>query len=103
MLHRALRLLRTYHQLSQVELAKHLGISNSYLCEIEKGETKEPNLELLNKYAEIFKMPASTILLFSERLGVQGKAGAKLRVASANKILRLLEWVDERHDVQVDA
>lgn len=100
MLHRALRLLRTYHQMSQVELAKRLGISNSYLSEIEKGDAKEPSLELLGKYADIFKMPASSILLFSEQIGAGGKPGTKLRIASADKILRLLEWLEERNDVK---
>jgi len=42
MLHRALRLLRTYHQMSQIELAKRLGISNSYLSELEKEGPKNP-------------------------------------------------------------
>lgn len=100
MLHRALRLLRTYHQLSQIELAKRLGISNSYLSELEKGGDKEPSLDLLNKYAEIFKMPASSILLFSEQIDLGGKPGTKLRIASADKILRLLEWLEERNDVK---
>ena len=100
MLHRALRLLRTYHQLSQVELAKRLGISNSYLSEIEKGDNKEPSLELLSKYAQIFKMPVSSILLFSERLGDDSKSGTKLRIVSADKILRLLEWLEERQDAK---
>jgi len=65
MLNRALKLLRTYHQLSQTELANKLDVSNSYLCEIEKG-IKTPGLDLLGKYAVIFKMPVSNILLFSE-------------------------------------
>lgn len=103
MLHRALRLLRTYHQLTQVELARRLGISNSYLSEIEKGGDKEPSLELLGKYADIFKMPVSSILLFSEQIGSNGKPGTKLRIASADKILRLLEWLEERNDVKVVA
>ena len=103
MLHRALRLLRTYHQLSQIELAKRLGISNSYLSEIEKGGDKEPSLDLLNKYAEIFKMPVSSILLFSEQIISGSKPGSKLRIASADKILRLLEWLEERNDVQTPA
>jgi transcriptional regulator with XRE-family HTH domain len=100
MLHRALRLLRTYHQLSQVDLAKRLSISNSYLCELEKVDGKEPTLELLSKYAEIFKMPVSSILLFSEQIGTGSKPGSKLRIASADKILRLLEWLEERDDVK---
>ncbi|RDI14793.1 helix-turn-helix transcriptional regulator [Comamonas sp. AG1104] len=103
MLHRALRLLRTYHQLSQIELAKRLGISNSYLSELEKGDGKEPSLELLAKYAEIFKMPISSILLFSEQIESGGKPGTKLRVAAADKILRLLEWLDERNNVKAPA
>ncbi len=99
MMPRALRLLRTYHQLKQVELAKLLGISNSYLSELENGE-KTPSLEILGKYAEIFKMPISSILLFSERIGEPRSPGDTLRIASADKILRLLEWLEERDAVQ---
>ncbi|MFE1572704.1 helix-turn-helix transcriptional regulator [Comamonas odontotermitis] len=103
MLHRALRLLRTYHQISQTELAKRLGISNSYLSELEKGDGKEPSLDLLSKYAEIFKMPVSSILLFSEQIDSGMKPGTKLRVAAADKILRLLEWLEERDSVKSPA
>lgn len=103
MLNRALRLLRTYHQLTQTELAKRLGISNSYLSELEKGVSKEPSIELLNKYAEIFKMPVSSILLFSEQIDSRASTGAKLRVAAADKILKLLEWIDSRENVKSSA
>lgn len=102
MLHRALRLLRTYHQLTQVELAGRLGISNSYLSEIESGG-KPPGLDLLDKYAEVFKMPVSSILLCSETMGETRKPGSRLRVAAADKILRLLEWLDERDAVKKSA
>lgn len=95
MLNRALKLLRTYHQMKQIDLAKRLGISNSYLSEIEKG-IKMPAVDLLEKYAEIFKMPVSSILLFSERMTDSSKTSEKLRVVAADKILRLLEWIDER-------
>lgn len=98
MLNRALKLLRTYHQLKQVDLAKRLGISNSYLSEIETG-SKMPGVDLLEKYSEVFKMPASSILLFSEKMSDEQKTGEKLRVAAADKILRLLEWIDEREAV----
>ena len=102
MLHRALRLLRTYHQLTQIELAKRLGISNSYLSEIEGGD-KSPGMELLEKYAGVFKMPASSILLFSETMEEERKPGTRLRVAAADKILRLLEWLEERDAVEKHA
>lgn len=97
MLNRALRLLRTFHQLSQVELAKRLGISNSYLSEIESGN-KNPGLDLLEKYALIFNIPVSSILLFSEKLNGD-RSSEKIRVKAADKILRILEWVGEKETV----
>lgn len=99
MLHRALRLLRTYHQLKQIELAKRLGISNSYLSEIESGE-KSPGMDLLSKYAQVFNMPTSSILLFSESIEDGAKPSNKLRIAAADKILRLLEWIEERDAIK---
>jgi transcriptional regulator with XRE-family HTH domain len=99
MLHRALRLLRTYHQLTQTSLAKRLGISNSYLSEIE-NDVKTPGMDLLAKYSDIFKMPVSSILLFSEKMEAGAKPGAILRVAAADKILRLLEWLGEQDDLK---
>jgi transcriptional regulator with XRE-family HTH domain len=102
MLNRALRLLRTYHQLKQVELAQRLGISNSYLSEIEKG-AKIPGLELLAKYAEVFKMPLSSIMLFSESIGDGRKPIGRMKFAAADKILRLLEWIEERDSLEREA
>jgi len=99
MLNRALKLLRTYHQLKQIELAKRLGVSNSYLSEIETG-LKTPGVDLLEKYAEVFKMPVSSIMLFSETMNSDRTTGDKLRIAAADKILRLLEWIDERESVR---
>lgn len=93
MLHRALKLLRTYHRLTQQQLAERLAISNSYLSEIEKG-TKTANLDLLEKYASVFSIPASSILLFSERIDAD-RPGDRLRFAASQKVLKLLEWIDE--------
>lgn len=97
MLHRALKLMRTFHQLSQTDLAKRLEISNSYLSEIESG-IKTPGIDLLSQYSQVFKLPVSSILLFSEQLDA-GTSGGKLRVKAADKILRLLEWVADREAV----
>lgn len=102
MLNRALKLLRTYHQYSQIDLARRLDISNSYLCEIEKG-VKSPAIDLLDKYSELFKMPVSTILLFSEKISSPNKPSEKLRIVAADKVLRLLEWIDERELVEDNA
>lgn len=93
MLSRALRLVRSFHRLKQNELADKLNISNSYLSEIEKG-VKSPSVELLVRYSEIFKIPVSTLLLFSERLNDK-KFSERVRVGAGDKVLRMLEWVAE--------
>lgn len=93
MIARALRLIRAFHRLKQTELADKLEISNSYLSEIEGG-VKSPSVELLGKYAELFRIPVSTLLLFSERLH-EKRISERVRVEAGSKILRMLEWVAE--------
>lgn len=100
MLNQALRHLRRYHGMKQRDLAVKLGISNNYLSEIESGAKAHViTIELLNKYAEIFKVPASTLMLFSEQLE-SGKRSEKLRVSMATKVLKMLDWIDQHDDQQ---
>lgn len=94
MLNEALRLVRAYHDLSQSELCAQLGISNSYLSEIESGK-KQPTLEILNKYGEYFGIPVSSLLFFSENLNQAGLT-SNLRVGAAKKVLALLQWVEAK-------
>lgn len=101
MLHRALKLLRSFHQISQKDLANKLEISNSYLSGIESGD-KKPGMELLEKYAEIFNMPVSSILLFSEQLKEDKRTSEKIRVVAADKILRMLEWISDRNAIGIN-
>lgn len=93
MISKALRMVRIFHRLKQTDLADKLKISNSYLCEIERGD-KSPSVELLGKYSKIFRIPVSTLLLFSERLH-EKKFSERVRVQAGNKILMMLEWVAE--------
>lgn len=97
MLHDALRLIRVYHDMKQGELAEKLGISKSYMSEIEKG-TKSPTVELINKYAEVFEIPASSILFFSEKMENPQANGAarQARQFVAAKIIKLLQFLEER-------
>jgi len=93
MLHRALRHLRRYNQMTQENLAKKLDISNNYLSEIESGKRAHAiTVDLLNRYALIFDVPASSLLLFSEQLDPIRRSD-KLRVAMASKVLKVLDWV----------
>lgn len=98
MLHEALRLLRAYHDLTQTQLCAELGISNSFLSEIESGK-KQPTLDLLSKYSERFGIPISSLLFFSEKLGEQGIT-ANLRMGAAKKVISLLQWVEAKSEKQ---
>lgn len=89
MIHRALKLLRTYHNFKQKDLALKLNISPSHLSEIEAG-AKPVSYELLERYSRIFDIPVSTIALFAEASGSQ----RRVQAAISDKALRLLEWLD---------
>nr|WP_298890081.1 helix-turn-helix transcriptional regulator [uncultured Acinetobacter sp.] len=96
MINDALVAIRKYHGISQTELSSQFGISNSYLSEIENGK-KKPSLDLLEKYSEQFDMPVSSLLFFSEKLddGSVVNVATKVRMASAKKIIRLMEWLSD--------
>ena len=95
MLSEALRLIRVFHDMKQRELAERLGISKSYLSEIESGK-KTPSLELVNRYAEEFDLPASSILFFSESLAGEDGKSSRVRSLIADKILSFLKVVESR-------
>lgn len=94
MLHEALRLIRVYHDMNQSITAEKLGISKSHLSEIESGK-KKPSLDLLEKYGQVFDVPLSSIMFFSENVG-KGPMYEKARRLVAGKLLKLLKYIDER-------
>jgi len=94
MLNQALRLIRTYHDFSQTELCAELGVSNSYLSEIESGK-KQPSLDILRKYSEMFDIPLSSILFFAENLETKNHSD-KIKKNIAGKIISMLEWNETR-------
>jgi len=91
MLSEALRLIRIYHDMKQRELANRLSISSSYLSEIESGK-KMPTMEIIMKYSKEFKIPASSILFFSENINNSTGVG-RMRNAIAGNIVRFLEII----------
>lgn len=57
-----LRRIREEARLSLREAEKQIGISNSYLYQIERGERGAPKLEVLRKMAVAYKVPYESIL-----------------------------------------
>ncbi len=90
----ALRLLRIFNGYKSAELAKKLELSQSYVSELENGK-KQPTIEVLDKYAKVFEMKKSTLMLFAESLeGEEIKNDKKQRIARAGmKLLKILEKV----------
>lgn len=56
------------------KMSSELGISASYLSEIENNK-KQPSLELLQKYANIYGIRLSSLILLSENMDDAEKSG----------------------------
>ena len=94
MINEALRLIRVFHDLKQVELAEKLEVSKSHLSEIEKG-VKSPSLDLIGRYAHEFNLPISSIMFFAEELP-NAKAGELVRSKIAGKVIDILRFVERK-------
>lgn len=89
-LNEALRLVRIYHDKSQTEMAELLGLSKSYLSEIENGH-KAATLSLLRKYSDALDVPISSLMFFAEELeGVDDRL-SKPRIMVTRKVLSFLK------------
>jgi transcriptional regulator with XRE-family HTH domain len=78
--------------MKQVDLAGRLGVSKSYLSEIESGK-KKPSFEILEGYSSVFELPLSSIMIFYEQYDSAAKNNARDFIAG--KALRLLEWMTD--------
>ncbi|MGH8072892.1 MAG: helix-turn-helix transcriptional regulator [Lysobacter sp.] len=92
----ALRLVRSFHEVNQSDLAEAIGISRSYLSEIESGK-KTPSLDLLQRYAEHFDIPLSSLVLFSERAGDSQK-DLRVKTMLGQKAIAILQWIENKAD-----
>jgi len=91
---RALKLIRQYHRMSQAELADALNLSRSFVSELEKSGGKKPSIDVLERYANYFKIPVSSLLLFAEQSG-SVDVREKSRAFAAYKVMKMLEWLEE--------
>lgn len=97
MINKALKLIRQYHQLKQIELAPELGISKSYLSEIESGK-KPVSLEVLEKYSKKFDIPVSSLVFFSESIDKEGKLPKKFRTVFTKNVIDIMEWFVKKNE-----
>lgn len=92
----ALRIMRVFHDLNQIEAAEHLHLSAPYLSQLESGK-KMASLDVIQKYATAFHVPASSIFLLSERIQSGDYTYDQPTSVAAPKILRILDWLHEKN------
>lgn len=61
-----LKLLRIAREMSAKELANKMGVSASYITEIETNN-KKPSLDMINKYSEALEVKKNTIFYFDDQ------------------------------------
>ena len=91
MMNKAIRLIRAYHDLNLSEVADRVGLSKSYISEMERGH-KKVSIDVLEKYAEAFDIPMSSLMLFAER-AEDGGVADNARVYIADKAIKMLDWI----------
>lgn len=92
LINESLKIIRLYWGKTQTEIANDLGVSQSYVSEIEKGR-REVTLDLLGRYSRILNVPMSSLLLFAEEVeGAPPMGRGKLFLAGTalNLLKRLI-------------
>ncbi len=87
-----LKHIRIFNKQTQLELAKNLNISRSYISEIESNN-KTPTIEILQKYSDVFNIPLSTIILFAEEYGDKKGLRKKAKSLLAKTAVDFLDWI----------
>lgn len=88
---------RSLYGFNASEMSSMLGISNSYLSEIENNK-KQPPLDLLERYAKVLGIKASSLMLLSEYFDESLKLG-RGRDFIARAMVRLVEQLSEEEGV----
>ncbi len=91
MLNEALRLVRVFHDLNKTQTADRVGLSKSYITELERGD-KKVTMEVLEKYADGFSIPLSSLMFFAEQ-AANPSATEKARSFVAGKTVKMLDWI----------
>ncbi|MFN3877497.1 MAG: helix-turn-helix domain-containing protein [Brevundimonas sp.] len=100
MISKALTLLRRFKGLSQTEMAQRLGVTKSWISEIEGGK-KDPTLNLLNGYADVLDIPLSSILFFSEQMDGD-RPSERARTFVSRKVLAIMDYIDAQSGEDLD-
>ena len=95
-LNKALKVFRTFNRLNQSDLAEKLGVTKSFISEIESGK-KNVTLKLVDKYANVFSVTSSEVVALAEAYDTH-----EYRSSPSSIFLKLIDWIstdnaDELH------
>ena len=94
MLHRAVKIFRQYHGLSQIQVATSIGITKTEVIQIESGKRPISEEEMIS-YSKLFDIPASSLVFFSESINSKRKS-EKFKKIVGNQFLDITEWLNNR-------
>jgi len=95
MIGEAIKIIRVFNGMNQQELAKALGISDSYLSQIESGK-RTPTLDTIKDVSRKFGVPVSSLLFFAEQLETNEDAeGNHSRLAFGRRLLNALTRIEQ--------
>ena len=89
MLNEALKAVRKFHRVSVQDAAARMGVSASYISEIENGK-KRINQDILEAYSRLFELPISSFYLISES---SNPHPASRKAALARKVSQIVRWI----------
>ena len=95
-----LKRMRLIYGFKASEMSKTIGISPSYLSEIESGK-KQPSLDHLQKYANCFGIKLSSLILLSEsyeEAEKEGKGTAMIRSMMISLIRNMSMAESDTHE-----
>lgn len=89
----ALRLIRILNNIKSKDMAEKLGISSSYLSQIENNK-RRPTLEIIEKYAEIFEMRTSSLIFLLEEYQDKSFSG-KIKGNTKDVVIGLMKTLEK--------
>lgn len=92
---RILKLARTFNGLTQGDMARELGVAQSYISEVEAGK-RPVSLQTIRRYAKVLDVPPSSLLFFMEQFDGEEQYVPAESGFLKDKALDLLAWLQEK-------
>jgi len=90
---RTLRAIRLFHGQSLAEAASNLDCAKSFISDLE-NDKRSPSLDTLERYAAVYDIPVSSIMLLIESETRKSKSlRESIKMAVTKKLLGVLEMM----------